>query len=453
MSTSSLNDDLADSPAPGKSFPETPLIAEEAPPLRPTLLDFNPATRHMENLDALRIVAMLVIIVTHVTQPFLDARSADASWGGFYRSIFSVNVGLRFGVPCFMMISFFIYWHQLYEKGRTWGELLARRLKRLVPAFLVWSLIYFALHKFLSMVPAWDSSKLNEATGAMGAMSNLNHVDQGPLGALGDNGLNWKSGRVWKEILLYGHAHEHLYYLPVIIWSLLLIPLLKYLWKTPARAWTWIILTLGGWVFLTYGPLFIPNGSEDSVWSRRASHAAVLMGRFRDNFLVGPMLVFPLVGMISAGQRSWREFITHTPTRLWVGLMVFGLALHLVETQLILPYDWHTALSGLKIGRFITAVPLFVLFLRLPLMRDPFPRVSKHAFGLHFMHPIIIIGLTIVEAKLLGYGPLDLWNLASGWTPAMVAGLLAVNLILTFYITFGLCLLVSRVKWLEFLVV
>ena len=59
-------------PALDQSMPEVPLLAEEHAPLRPSLLDFNPTKRHMENLDALRILAMLVIILTHVTQPYLD---------------------------------------------------------------------------------------------------------------------------------------------------------------------------------------------------------------------------------------------------------------------------------------------------------------------------------------------------------------------------------------------
>jgi hypothetical protein len=103
------------------------------------------------------------------------------------------------------------------------------------------------------------------------------------------------------------------------------------------------------------------------------------------------------------------------------------------------------ALAGLKVGRFLTAVPIFVLFLRHPLMRDRLPRVSHHAFGLHFMHPAVIIGLTIVEAKLLGTGVAE-WEVG-------VLPILLVNLVLTLGITFLLCLVVGRFKRLEFLVV
>ncbi|MEZ0267334.1 MAG: acyltransferase, partial [Phycisphaerae bacterium] len=366
--------------ASNQSFPETPLVAEERPPIveYQSLLEVNPAKRHMENLDALRILAMFVIIVTHVTQPFVDDHADSRPYGALYNSVFSVNVALRFGVPCFLMISFFIYWHQLYDKGRSWGELLARRLKRLVPAFLVWSLIYFALHKFL------EPRGLN--------------VDPGPLG----DRLNWKDWGVWREILLFGRAHEHLYYLPMVVWSLLLIPLLRLLWRKPAVSWAFIGLMLVAWTVIAYGSSF-PNLGKISALGYRG-------GIVQHNFIAGVMLVFPLVGMMSAGQFQWRKIITHTPTSLWVGLLILGVALHVFETMFILHNgypaspqpsavnepQWMQALSGLKVGRFLTAVPVFILFLRSPLMRDPFPRVSKHAFGLHFMHPIIIIALTLI---------------------------------------------------------
>lgn len=406
--------------APTESFPASPLLIDERPPLRPTtLLDANPTTRHMENLDALRILSMFVIVVTHVTQPYLDYWSTTRPYGGLYQSLFSLNVAGRFGVPCFLMISFFIYWHQLYDKNRTWGELLARRLKRLVPAFLCWSLFYFALHKFL------QARDLN--------------VDPGPLG----DRLNWKDSDVWRRILLLGQAHEHLYYLPVVICSLLLIPLLRFLWRRPAVAWTWIAATLIAWTVVAYGVAFLP----DTTRAGRLVNHTMWVWR---NFLALPLLIFPLLGMMSAGQSRWRSFITHTPTSLWVGLLIFGLALHVAETLFLLDRgtseaSWAQALAGLKVGRFVSAVPIFVLILRHPLMKDPLPKVSHHAFGLHFMHPAVIIGLTIVESRLFG-GRLTNWD-------TCVLPLLAINLVLTLVITFALCLVIGRFKRLEFLVV
>jgi surface polysaccharide O-acyltransferase-like enzyme len=375
----------------------------------------------MENLDSLRILAMLVIVLTHVTQPYLDRLSDDPRpYSLLYQAVFSINVAGRFGVPCFMMISFFIYWHQLYDKHRSWGELLQRRFKRLIPAFLCWSFFYFALHKFL------ETRGLN--------------VDPGPLG---HDHLNWKDPAVWKEILLLGHAHDHLYYLPVILCSLLLIPLLAQLWNRPVLAWLWISATLVAWTIVAYGSAFLP---ETTRAGRAVGHA---MWVWR-NVLALPLLIFPLLGMMSAGQKRWRNFIAHTPAAYWVGLLIAGLALHIIETLILLDRGttanaWPQALAGLKVGRFVTALAIFVLILRHPLMKDRFPKVSHHAFGLHFMHPAIIIALTILEAKLLNPS-ITQWE-------AWVIPMLALNFALTFVITFSLCLLIGRFKRLEFLVV
>ena len=35
-------------------------------------------------------------------------------------------------------------------------------------------------------------------------------------------------------------------------------------------------------------------------------------------------------------------------------------------------------------------------------MKNPFPKFSHYAFGLHFMHPFIILMLSFAELKLLG---------------------------------------------------
>lgn len=412
--------------APEKSLPQTPLLVEDEAPLRPSLLHFNPTKQHMENLDALRILCMLVIIVTHVTEPYVDAlHGSPEKWGWLYRGAFALNVACRFGVPCFMMISFYIYWHQLYDKGRSWGELLVRRLKRLIPAFVSWSLIYVVIHRGLKKFTG-------DAYSAFEWLYNLKLT----------------SVEFWKHVLLLGRAETHLYYLPMVMTCLLLIPLLKVLWHSAAVSWTFIGLMVTAWVVVYYGSCVYPETSG-------AGKVIYLVFHNWQDFVAIPLLVFPVMGMMSAGQRPWREFIAKTPGWMWAALLVFGIALHVTETLVLLHYStvtqdegmagqrWLVALAGLKPGRFITAVAVFVLVLRRPLMKDPFPRVSHHAFGLHFMHPIIILALTLVEKQLLGAALWEQW----------VVPMLAVNLLITFYATFGLCLLISRVKWLEFLVV
>jgi hypothetical protein len=403
------------------SFPEPPPLDYERPPLvKASLLDVSPVTQRLENLDAMRIVCMAVIIITHVTEPYLDAIHKR---GGQFSSpltlaVLAINVMGRFGVPCFMMISFYIYWHQLYEKGRSWGELLARRFKRLVPAFLVWSAVYFLIHR-----------KLYKQFGSREFYN--------PIARYGFSLFNW---RTWWAILL-GQSEYHLYYLPLVMQCLLCIPLLKLLWKRPLVSWLWIGATAAVWALMVYGPVVFPAHSA-------GRHVAEVVTRWTNQPWAIPFLLFPLFGMMCAGQLVWRHFIAKTPTAFWVALLGFSLALHAGEAIFLahrIPEDLLRIAVFVKFGRILSGMAVFVLFIRQPLMKDPWPKVSHYAFGLHFMHPAVITALLLAELKLLGPAYLH-WE-------KMPVPMLAVNLLLTFTITFGLCLLVGRFKKLEFLVV
>ena len=404
------------------SAPQAPLLCDELPPLRPSLLDISPVSRRMENLDALRIVCMLAIIITHVTEPYIDAvHQRGESFGLLPAIILAINVMGRFGVPCFMMISFFIYWHQLYEKGRTWGELLARRLKRLVPAFVCWSAFYFLVHRRVYSMYG-------------------NRIGYTPLNEFGYSIFKW---RTWWGLFL-GQAEYHLYYLPLIMQFLLCIPLLKLLWRKPAVSWGWIGITSLAWGALEFGPLvFGPHSTGE--------HVTQLLQRILDQPWAIPFLFFPLFGMMCAGQTALRKFMAGSPAPLWIGLLLFGLVLHAAEAIFLahhLPSDgmyMKRVAVYVKFGRVVTAFSLFALFIRSPLMRDPFPRISHYAFGLHFMHPFVILMISLIELRFLGSSIAHFQHAA--------IPLLALNLILTFGITFTLCLIIGRFKKLEFLVV
>jgi hypothetical protein len=158
-----------------------------------------------------------------------------------------------------------------------------------------------------------------------------------------------------------------------------------------------------------------------------------------------PMLVFPLFGMMCAGQRVWREFLVKTPAWVWWLGVAAGIALHCWEANYLMPIGFEPAALSLKLGRLMTGVCIFALVVRQPLMRDPFPKVSHYAFGLHFMHPAIILLLLIIEKHLLGQ-PYFEWRV-------YVVPMLVINYLLTFWITFAICLLLGRFKRLEFLIV
>jgi hypothetical protein len=225
---------------------------------------------------------------------------------------------------------------------------------------------------------------------------------------------------------------------------LLCIPLLKVLWRRPAISWIWIGATALAWMLMVYDPVLF---AADSAGHRLADR----IKDFMYQPWAIPFLLFPLFGMICAGQTAFRKFLARTSTPFWCAMVIAGLTLHATEAIFlakVLPmnesYLMRVALF-VKLGRIVTGFSVFALFIRLPLMRDPFPRVSHYAFGLHFMHPAIILLLSLIELKLFGPAIVDYHR--------FVVPVIAINLLLTLSITFGLCLVVGRFKRLEFLVV
>jgi hypothetical protein len=243
-------------------------------------------------------------------------------------------------------------------------------------------------------------------------------------------------------VFVLGQAEYHLYYLPLVIECLLLIPLLRLLWKRPVVAWSWVIATTLAWMIGCYGVL-LPAGSTGAQFS------AGVYRRLNDpRWYPVFFLIFPLMGLVFAGQKPFREFVARSSNGFWVGLLIFGVVLHATEAILLtrlLPHDDFRSNILVKLGRIISGIAVFGLFIRHPLMRDPLPKVSHYAFGLHFMHPAIILLLSILELKL--FGP------AIGHWEVFILPMLLINLALTFAITFGLCLWIGRFKRLEFLVV
>ncbi len=382
-------------------------------PGRVSLLEVNPAKTRMENIDALRTLCMLAIIASHNTAPYLMANHSHPT--AIFSLIMAINVATKFGVPCFLIISFYIYWHQLYEKKRTWPELLKRRLKRIVPAFLFWSTVYFMIYKTLWVVTGHNFCQTLD----------LKH-------------LSWKSPELWLRVYFLGQAEYHLYYLPVVIECMLLIPLLRLLWRRPVVSWAVVGVLVGFWYLAAYGEAAARAiGQSPEIF--------IALRAFLHDQLTVPLLVYPILGMMFAGQVPWRRWLAHTPLWTLWGLLTFGIILHVIEAFLAMNYNYEYALLWLKAGQLITGIAMFALILRHPLMRNRFPLISHHAFGLHFMHPLIILALFLLERRFLGDAIAD-WHVYS--VPMIV-----LNFLVVFSITFGLCRLISRVRSLEFLVV
>lgn len=138
-----------------------------------------PRTRRTE-LDFLRILAMAAVILGHVTAAYIHNESGFTLLG--MNLAFFLNQAARFSVPMFFLLSGFSL--GLREQPLSYPAFLKGRFLRVLPPYLVWTLIY----------ELWNR-------------------DLGPRQLLRD--------------LLTGQAAPHLYFIPILLQFYLLYPLLR----------------------------------------------------------------------------------------------------------------------------------------------------------------------------------------------------------------------------------
>jgi surface polysaccharide O-acyltransferase-like enzyme len=105
-------------------------------------------------ISLLRILATFSVIVIHVSGPFVvkfgEISSFDWNVANFFDSI------SRYSVPLFFMISGSLLLSQDYG----FIEFLKKRLVKIVPPFLFWSLLYSILNRHVFSSEIFNVSKL-----------------------------------------------------------------------------------------------------------------------------------------------------------------------------------------------------------------------------------------------------------------------------------------------------
>lgn len=88
-----------------------------------------------KNFDYLRGLAILAVVLIHITAP---TAIAEETGGIIFNQI------TRFGVPVFVFLSGWgLTVAESYERSASYIDFLKRRLSKLLPAYLVWNIIYY----------------------------------------------------------------------------------------------------------------------------------------------------------------------------------------------------------------------------------------------------------------------------------------------------------------------
>ncbi len=191
--------------------------------------------KKIEALDFARVVAMLSVVMIHVTSTYIFVPSGVAIGG--MNLAFMLNQVTRFAVPLFILLSGLSL--GLSQSGGSLGGFYKKRIVKIGVPYLVWCSLYFIYNAY----PHWEN-----------------------LWAKGLDSLKF-----YGKSLLLGSPAPHLYFIVIIFQLYLLFPLLKKLvnrspWISLLTAFLITYIAQKAFYFLKYDFNMIPNAIKPYLW-------------------------------------------------------------------------------------------------------------------------------------------------------------------------------------------
>jgi len=275
----------------------------------------------IEGLDLLRIICIAAVIGIHCL---------DRSFNWFIEN-------LSFAVPCFVMMSVYFSAKHLNKNSRL--HFIQRRIFRLIPAFLSWTLIYAAAR----------------------------YIDGGNINIL--------SVKEWLRLFFSGSAALHLYFIPMIFYYSIILMILPV--STVLRV---CICLFGLIVAIWFKYSDIPN-------IKLGSHEAdAFPFYFRSHlpFLFIGILIFDLIERINIFQQTEKENI-FISSICGIFTLILWINPYFFPYSIPFHYIWQYTLLFLTFRFFPVKIPIWM---------KPFITVS---FGIYLSHHIFSQGLIKLE--------------------------------------------------------
>ena len=315
-------------------------------------------------VEAIRGISMMGVIGIHIGAEYLANPSPNIHLVALF------DIGTRFSVPIFFFISAFgLFYGQSPSAPFSYRDFLVRRGRAVVIPYLVWSLFYLIHDAY-----------------AYG-------VGFPPLVSL-------------PGILFFGNAKYQLYFMVILIWFYLLMPLWRMLLARMTLPLLAVILLVqigfDYWSsFDTAFNLYVYGLPEGTLLR------ALLFYRL-NYWVMHYVFIFLLGGYVALHFDAFRAWMERNSTRLYaLGIVSLG-ALLAWYYKLIL-VDGYTPLEGIytahqlsPLGIFYTigaTLALFAFFTRLGTenaLGRAFQVLGKHSYFIYLAHPVAITYLLMM---------------------------------------------------------
>lgn len=357
----------------------------------------------VEELDLLRALAAICVVIIHVTATPLVLGVKGSM---YHVAVTLANQFARFSIPAFVFVTGFVLFYNYRNFGSVnWLDYFRKRITYVLVPYFLWSLFYFLLKQYISF------REINLAEAALPFL----------------------------KALLMGESFYHLYFVVLIFQFYILFPLVLPLWRRVDKYAG--IVTLG--IFTLYliwvGLLFY---NIKPVASPVVNFIFHYQGKL---FLT--WLGFFVLGAYCASRLSEVRGFLHRWTN-WLilgsvtllGAMVVEFYNRIADPSVVISY---AATSIRPLGIIFTVLTLMAIVavaLRYLPSNSALARltskISGQSYGIYLIHPLVLTFLDLVEGRMgLGYH----W-----WV-------VAVNLMLCCIVSYLVAYLLSRNSWTRYL--
>jgi len=296
-------------------------------------------------LDTLRAMAMLGVIIIHVSSPLVKmayGKNMSYWWIGNV-----TDSAVRFAVPLFLMLS----GATMLVKEYKLGEFYKRRFLRVLVPFLFWIIVYW-IYRWLMLLPKEQPKELQAI-------------------------LKWAINLFLKEGI-----SKHFWYIYMIVFIYLFVPFMgKGLRKLSNNT---ILYLLAGWVILT----FILKSTPLNIYNWSGEYFSKLLGYF---LYSGYLVLGYYLSKLTINSIKKRYFASVV---FLISIMAAAVSTYYFS-RTVNKLDL-TVYGYLSINTMVQSIAIFLLFKDIEI-RNKYLSVIQHtisdySYGIYLVH-ILVIGI------------------------------------------------------------
>ena len=290
---------------------------------------------YFHEIPIVRSIACLLVVMVHVTAVNYSSKSGFFDSFSLYLNQFS-----RLGTPVFAVISGFLLFNSVKNKGFFFKKFIYSRTTKIVLPFIIWSSVYLGLKIY--------------------AGQSIN--------------TEWRS---FLDYFILGTSYYHLYFIITVIQFYLLFPLLQLSRKKWSISLLFLISIPLNYIWLNKMYTSINFGQLQYI----IKHRSFILNSI-SFFMFGAVLAYDFDSIMKFCKKYYM---------LLVGVFVFCLILiyHEIKPSVLL--------NSSRIENLFY-IPIFVLFLlgmsrfilKVPLLGNVMTLIGNYSMGIYLVHPLVI---------------------------------------------------------------